>query len=70
MRNRVIENTAVIEWVCASLVERALSYRFALERLVISTPSASATEAERSLTLLQARTEVYCARGHAVIAKG
>ena len=70
VRNRVIENTAVIEWVCASLVERAQSYRFALERLVISAPSASATEAERSLTLLQARIEVYCARGHAVIAKG
>jgi hypothetical protein len=63
------ENTAIIEWVCRSLHERAGSYRFALERLVISTPSPNAAEAERSLTLLQARTQAYCAPAPAVIAK-
>ena len=63
------ENTAIIEWVCRSLRERAQSYRFALERLVISTPSSNAAEVERSLTLLQTRTEGYCATASAVVAK-
>jgi hypothetical protein len=64
------ENTAVIEWVCRSLRERGQSYRFALERLVIIAPSSNAAEAERSLTLLQARTDAYCATAPAVVAKG
>jgi hypothetical protein len=64
------ENTAIVEWVCRSLKERATSYRYALERLVISTPSANAVEAERSLTLLQTRTGGYCPDAPAVIAKG
>lgn len=63
------ENTAIIEWVCRSLRERAQSYRFALERLVVSTPSSNAAEVERSLTLLQTRTEGYCATASAVVAK-
>jgi hypothetical protein len=63
------ENTAIIEWVCGSLRERAQSYRFALERLVISTPSSNAAEVERSLTMLQTRTEGYCATAPAVVAK-
>lgn len=70
VRNRIDENGAVIEWVCRSLAERAQSYRYALERLVISTPSASAAEAEQSLTLLQARSAAYCAGGRTVVAKG
>jgi hypothetical protein len=70
VRNRIDENGAVIAWVCLSLAERAQSYRYALERLVISTPSASAAEAERSLTLLQARSAAYCAVGRTVVAKG
>jgi hypothetical protein len=61
------ENTAVVVWVCRSLKERAVSYRYALERLVISTPSSNAVEAERSLTLLQTRTAGYCP-GAAVVA--
>jgi hypothetical protein len=64
------ENTATVEWVCRSLKERAISYRFALERLVISTPSTNAVEAERSLTLLQTRAGGYCPEAPAVIAKG
>jgi hypothetical protein len=70
VRNRVNENTAVIAWVCRSLAERAQSYRFALERLVISAPSASAAEAERSVTLLQNGIGGYCAPGRTVVAKG
>jgi hypothetical protein len=49
---RVAENTLVIAWVQRSLACRAESYRFALERLVISVPSKDAIEIERSLTLL------------------
>jgi hypothetical protein len=64
------ENTAVVEWVCRSLIERAVSYRFALERLVISTPSSNAVEAERSLTLLQTRTGGNCPDAPALVAKG
>jgi hypothetical protein len=63
------ENTAVIEWACRSLKERAASYRYALERLVVSTPSSNAVEAERSLSLLQARTGRYCPSARHVIAK-
>jgi hypothetical protein len=65
------ENTAIIEWVCRSLRERAQAYHFALDRLVISTPSYNAAEAERSLTLLQATTDGYCATAApAIVAKG
>jgi hypothetical protein len=64
------QNTAIVEWVCRSLKERATSYRYALERLAISMPSFNAAEAERSLTLLQSRTGGYCPDAPAVIAKG
>jgi hypothetical protein len=62
------ENAAVIAWVCASLRERAVSYRYALERLVLATPSARAAEAERALNMLQAHTAQYCGSA-AVVAK-
>jgi hypothetical protein len=64
------ENTATVEWVCRSLKERAVSYRYALERLIISTPSSNAVESERSLTLLQTRIGGYCPDAPAVVAKG
>jgi hypothetical protein len=64
------ENTAIVAWVCRSLRERAGSYRFALERLVISAPSSNAVEGERSLTLLRTRTDGYCPTAPAVVAKG
>jgi hypothetical protein len=69
-RSRINENTAVVAWVCRSLKERATAYRYALERLVISTPSSNAVEVERSLTLLQSRIGGYCQSDHAVVAKG
>lgn len=52
---RVEENRQVVIWVHRCLIERAVAYRFALERLVISTPYNAAVEVERSLTLLKAR---------------
>jgi hypothetical protein len=64
------ENIAIVEWVCRSLKERGASYRYALERLVVSTPSSNAVEAERSLTMLQTRIGGYCPDAPAVVAKG
>jgi hypothetical protein len=54
------ENAAVMAWVCRSLADRAVSYRYALERVVIAAPSTAAVESERSLTLLQSRISAYC----------
>lgn len=56
---RIDENKAVVTVVRARLGERAASYRFALERLVIETPSAQAVEAERLLNRLQAQIAYY-----------
>jgi hypothetical protein len=55
VRRRIAENVLVIGWVHRSLLDRCKSYRFALERLVISAPSQMAVEAERQLTLLSQR---------------
>jgi len=70
--HRINENTAVIEWVCRSLKQRATSYRYALDRLVIRTPSAKAADVEVALVLLGTRIGVYCASPgpRAVVAKG
>jgi len=50
---RTRENAHVVAIVRQSLSDRVASYRFALERLVISSPSPHAVEAERSINLLQ-----------------
>jgi hypothetical protein len=50
---RMRENAHVVAIVQQSLADRVASYHFALERLVIITPSPQAIEAERSITLLQ-----------------
>jgi hypothetical protein len=68
--NRNNENIAIIAWVCRSLKERAASYRYALERLVISTPSSNSIEAERSLTLLQTRIGPNCPDAPVLVTKG
>lgn len=52
-RRRVIENALVVEWVQRSLQARCAGYQFALERLVIGTPSPIAVQVEQSLTLLK-----------------
>ncbi len=52
---RIQENALIVAWVHSSLNRRVASYRFALERLVVITPSAMAVDAERGLNELQAR---------------
>ena len=54
-RARVTENILIVGWVQRSLAERCASYRFALERLVIATPSQMAIDAERAITLMKAQ---------------
>ena len=56
---RMRENAHVIAIVQQSLADRVASYHFALERLVIITPSPQAIEAERSITLLQNQIARY-----------
>ena len=58
---RINENHNIVVWVQQSLVERARSYRIALERMVIAAPSPVAAEADRALTLLQQRIDGYAA---------
>jgi hypothetical protein len=50
---RNAENALVIAWVQCSLSQRAASYRYTLEHLIISTPTSVAVDVERSLTLMQ-----------------
>jgi hypothetical protein len=52
---RMMENTLIARWVHQSLMERAYGYRYALERLVISSPSPQAAEVERQLNLMGMR---------------
>ena len=50
---RVLENRLVIDWVKYSLRERVWSYRHAVERLVIASPSPMAADAERAIDRLR-----------------
>jgi hypothetical protein len=52
-RSRIAENALVIAWVQQSLAQRAVSYRIALERLVIETPTPMAVEVERGIAMLK-----------------
>lgn len=54
-KRRNSENALIVAWVQRSLDHRVASYRYALERLVISTPSQAVVETEQALTLLHAR---------------
>lgn len=54
---RIVENALIIAWVQQALADKAASYRYALERLVIATPAPMASEVERSLALLNQRIE-------------
>ncbi|MBV9556089.1 MAG: hypothetical protein JO254_03340 [Pseudolabrys sp.] len=56
---RIRENGAIIRAVQASLDRRVASYRFAMERLVIRSPSPQAVEVERSLNQLRAGIAFY-----------
>ena len=51
---RIRENRLITAWVHRALHWRLASYRYALERLVISVPSVLAVEAERALVRFQA----------------
>ncbi len=65
------ENAAIIAWVCAALKQRTMSYRYALERLVVAVPSAGAAEADRAIGLLATRRDQYCGvRGGTVASRG
>jgi hypothetical protein len=54
---RVAENNLVIAWVQTSLAQRCASYRFALNRLVVSEPESLAATVDISLMLLQQNIE-------------
>jgi hypothetical protein len=51
--SRNSENALVIAWVQCSLSQRAAAYQYALEHLVVSTPSAVSVDVQRSVALLQ-----------------
>jgi hypothetical protein len=54
------ENAAIIAWVCVALKDRVVSYRYALERLVVAVPSTAAVEADRSISYLSTQLGQYC----------
>lgn len=56
---RIKENASIVAMVRANLAQRVSSYRFALERLVVATPSQQAVEAERALNRLQGQIARY-----------
>ena len=56
---RMRENAAIVAFVREKLMQRVSSYRFALERLVLTVPSAQAAEVERAINQLQAQIEHY-----------
>lgn len=61
-RRRIRENALLVSLVRTKLAERATAYRYALERLVIATPSQQAVDVERSLNQLQAQIARYRGR--------
>jgi hypothetical protein len=73
---RIVENRLVVGWVEQSLAERAWSYRYAVERLVIASPSPVAIEAERAIDRLRAQIASIgpllsqCAPGAVVLEAG
>ncbi len=56
---RIRENASIVSSVQISLDQRVSAYRFALERLVILTPTTQAVEAERLIDQLQAQIANY-----------
>ena len=56
---RMRENTAIITLTREKLAQREASYRYALERLVIQTPSPQAADVERAINQLQAQIARY-----------
>jgi hypothetical protein len=56
---RMNDNANIISWVKLSLAQRASSYKFALERLVITVPSHDAVEVERALRQMKTQMAYY-----------
>jgi hypothetical protein len=56
---RIRENALILAWVRDCLAKRISSYQFALERLVISTPSNEAAQVELTLNHLRADNDRY-----------
>lgn len=56
---RIRQNESIVALVRAKLMQRAASYRFALERLVIQTPSPQAIDIERAITAMQTEIARY-----------
>lgn len=74
-RARIQENVLVVQWVQYCVEERISSYRWALERLVISAPDQAAVEAEQVLMQLieragDPRLRNLPAPGRALTARG
>ena len=69
---RTAENAMVIKWVQHCLKQRASSYRWALERLVLQAPDPMVADADRLIALLesQAAPHVAGASGGTVVSKG
>jgi hypothetical protein len=61
-QGRVLENRLVIDWVRYSLRERTWSYRYAVERLVIASPSPMATNAEQAIDRLRVQIDALDAQ--------
>ena len=66
------ENAMVVNWVQHTLQQRAASYRWALERLVLQAPDPMVAEADRLIALLEAQAvpRVTGASGGGVVSKG
>ena len=62
-RARIAENRCLVAWVLVDLDRRLLSYRYALEHLVIETPQADAVPPERALSRLRDARSVLLALG-------
>lgn len=56
---RMRENSSLVTMVQSKLAQRVASYRYALERLVIASPSAQAVDVERSINQMQAQIAYY-----------
>lgn len=56
---RIRENASLVSLVRAKVAQRISGYRFALERLVVMTPSPLAVDVERSLNQLQSQIGRY-----------
>jgi hypothetical protein len=58
-RQRMQENESIVALVRTNLTQRAASYRFALERLVVMTPSPLAVDIERAINQMLADIARY-----------